>query len=328
MAARAGVSIMSVSRAMRGVEGVSTETRSRILDAAEALRYSPSSVAGALATANSSLVGVSVPTLQDSVFSDIFSAMRSTFERSGMQTVFDTTEYDNAREEAFVERMIAWRAAGIVLSGGHHTPRTRRMLRRANVSVLEIWSWSADPIELCVGLDHEASGYAMGRRLLEMGYQSPAYIGPQPGYDRRAEQRCRGFTRAFVEQGLSLVRQAWVTGKHSFAGGRIGMANLLDKPGPAFDLVYFLNDHMAFGGLEECRARGIKVPDQLGLAAFNGLQINDVLRQPITTSYSPRADIGEQGARMLIGAIKGVAQERSVKLEPTIMMGETTKARW
>lgn len=319
---------MSVSRAMRGVEGVSAATRARILHAADTLRYSPSSVAGALATANSSLVGVSVPTLQDSVFSDIFSAMRSTFERNKMQTVFDTTEYDNEREEAFVERMLAWRGAGIVLAGGHHTPRTRRLLRRANISVLEIWSWSTDPIELCVGIDHEESGYAMGRRLVEMGYRRPSYIGPQPGFDRRAEQRCRGFTRAFEEQGLSLVRQEWVTGKHSFAGGRIGMANMLDKHGPAFDLVYFLNDHMAFGGLEECRARRIDVPGQLGLAAFNGLQINDVLHQPITTSSSPRAEIGEQGARMLIGAIKGVAQPQSVKLEPVIMMGETTKPQW
>ncbi|MEL6751939.1 MAG: LacI family DNA-binding transcriptional regulator, partial [Pseudomonadota bacterium] len=87
------VSIMSVSRAMRGVEGVSAATREKVQRMARQLGYQPSSVAGSLAAANSTLIGISVPTLHDEVFSDIFDAMRAVFTRAGFQTVFDTTDY-------------------------------------------------------------------------------------------------------------------------------------------------------------------------------------------------------------------------------------------
>ena len=80
------------------------------------------------------------------------------------------------------------------------------------------------------------------------------------------------------------------------------------------DVVYFLNDHMAFGGLQECDARSVSVPEHLGVAGFNGLAINDVLNKKLTTSISPRTLMGETGARMLVCRINGVETDESVCL--------------
>ncbi|MEO1397922.1 MAG: LacI family DNA-binding transcriptional regulator [Pseudomonadota bacterium] len=329
VARAAGVSIMTVSRALRGVEGVSAQKRELIVTLAREMRYSPSSLAGSLAAAHSNLIGVSVPTLDDAVFSEIFETMRMFFLRRGFQTVFDTTDYATAREEDWVERMIAWRPAGIVLSGVDHSPRTKRMLLRSGIPTLEIWSYSDNPIDMCVGIDHFAAGLEMGRFLVDLGYRRPAHIGPRAEYDVRAEQRLDGLKAAFGEYECAVEPCIRMDLPLSFEGGRLGMKRLLDaswhseKMCP--DVVCFLNDHMAFGGLIECEARGIDVPQSLGIVGFNGLRLNSVLNRPITTTTTPRAQLGEKAAQLLIAKMSKAATTKTVKLPVTITPGQTTR---
>ncbi|MEM8812007.1 MAG: LacI family DNA-binding transcriptional regulator [Pseudomonadota bacterium] len=88
----AGVSIMSVSRAMRGVDGVSAASRQRILAIARDLGYTPSRVAGSLAGATSNLIGISVPTLFDAVFAEIIEGMRASVLHAGYETIIETSD--------------------------------------------------------------------------------------------------------------------------------------------------------------------------------------------------------------------------------------------
>ena len=319
---------MSVSRAMRGVEGVSPATRARILEVAQDIGYSPSSVAGSLAAANSTLIGISVPTLHDEVFSDLFEAMRAIFNRAGFQTVFDTTEYEQAREGAWVERMMAWRLAGLVLSGADHSEPTRRILRRSPMPVLELWDHTDTPIDMVIGIDHFAAGFHMGRALVERGYTQPAWIGAETGYDSRAEQRLGGFTQAFVQAGHAAPAIFPLPRPHSFEGGQAGARQALN--GKRFeserpDILYCLNDYIAFGALVECEAQGLGVPHDIGIAGFNDLSLNRVLARPITTSRTPRRMMGEEGARMLVGRILGVAPPAPASMPVEIVMGATTR---
>jgi len=154
VAQAAGVSIMSVSRAMRGVEGVSQAKREEILKIARNIGYYPNRVAVSLAASSSNLIGVSVPTLFGTVFSEIYDAMRLSFERAGFATVIDITDYSQEHEEAWVERMIAWHPAGLILSGVAHSEGTKERLLKANIPVLEIWDFATNPIDMCVGVDH------------------------------------------------------------------------------------------------------------------------------------------------------------------------------
>ncbi len=327
VAQEAGVSIMSVSRAMRGVEGVSPTTRARILEVAETLGYSPSSVAGSLAAANSTLIGISVPTLHDEVFSDLFEAMRTIFSRAGFQTVFDTTEYEQAREGAWVERMMAWRLAGLVLSGADHSETTRRVLRRSPMPVLELWDYTQTPIDMVVGIDHFAAGLDMGRALVERGYTRPAWIGAEAGYDSRAEQRLDGFTHAFTDAGNAAPIIIPLPRPHSFEGGQAGARRALERRSEIErpDVLYCLNDYIAFGALVECEAHGLTIPGDIGIAGFNDLSLNRVLPSPITTSRTPRRMMGEEGARMLVGRILGVPAPPPCPMPVDIVMGATTR---
>ena len=325
VAREAGVSIMSVSRVMRGVEGVSAKRRSEILAIAKRLGYAPNRVAGSLAAANSTLIGVSVPTLFEAVFAEIFAGMRDIFSKAGFETVMDTTEYQPDRERRWVSRMVSWHPAGVILSGIDHANRARRQLLDAGIPTLEIWDYSDNPIDLCVGIDHLAAGRAMGRHLVDLGYRRPAYIGIESGWDLRAEARYQGFCEAFSNRGIDTIPDFRIDRRASFESGRQAAQAALSQLPQVPDVLYFLNDHMAFGGLMACEALGLDVPRNIGIAGFNGLNINAVLNKPITTSVTPRALMGATGARMLLAKILGAKTDRSVCMPVELFAGATTR---
>lgn len=322
VARAAGVSIMSVSRAMRGVEGVSEATRDRITGIAAQMGYVPNRLAGSLAQATSSLVCISVPTLFDAVFAEIVAGMRETLLHAGLETIIETSDYDPDREASWVERMITWSPAALVLSGVDHTEDVRERLRSAEITVMELWDVTESPIDLCVGLDHRDAGLQMGQHLIDQGYRNPAYIGITKGRDPRAEKRMQGVADAFGKNGMDLnvIR---TEAAPSFEAGYDGVMRALALPSRP-DVFYFLNDHLAVGGLMACDTAGLEVPGEMGIAGFNGLNINNVLPRRLTTSITPRALMGKTAARMLVAALRGVRTEHKITMPVTIDPGATT----
>ena len=327
IAAAAGVSAMTVSRAMRGIEGVSPAKRDEILRLAKRLGYRPNRNAVALAVANSNLIGISLPILYNDVFAEILDGMRGTFDRAGFETVIDISDYSLEREAAWVERMIDWRPAGVVLTGVLHAPQVRARLLSANIPTLEIWDHTPDPIDLCVGIEHVEAGLILGRHLVRCGYRRPAFVGVRHDRDPRAEKRIQGLDRAFRGAGLAELVVARVDRPASFEAGKLGTLAILDQADPWPDVICYLNDHMAFAGLAACEMRGMAVPRDIGIAGFNGLGINAVLPRPLTTIVTPRLRIGRQGAQNLMARIHKARADRSLALSVELFKGETTCAQ-
>lgn len=327
VAAVAGVSAMTVSRALRGVDGVSERKRAEILRIATRLNYVPNSNARSLAVANSNLIGISLPTFANDVFADILSGMRGTFENAGFSTVIDTTEYRETTELAWVERLLSWRPAAVILTGIDHHPQVRERLRAGRVPTLEIWGHSEDPIDLCVGIDHAAAGELIGSRMVELGYRAPAFVGAPAGRDTRADLRVTGLNRAFAdvaEMPVQELRPA-LDDASAFEVGFAALNALLETDRALPDVVFFLNDHMAFGGLMACERHGLSVPMDMGLVGFNALPMTRVLPVSLTTVRTPRTQMGIMGAQRLLARIHGVTPPRSTALPVQVIEGGTTR---
>ena len=320
-----GLSMMSVSRALRGVEGVSADTREDILRAAKRMGYRPNRNARSLASAHSTLIGISLPTLFSDVFPEILAGMRATFDHAGFDTVIDTTDYSRGREADWVERMLDWNAAGLVLSGVDHAPDLRQRLRDLGIPTLEIWDTTRDPIDISVGVDHYEAGLSLGRYLVGCGYRAPAFIGVPEGRDTRADKRLSGLAAAFDAAAASPMRVLRIDRRAAFEAGCLATEQVLAEPVP--DVICYLNDHMAFGGMATCQRLGIRVPDDIGIAGFNDLEINSVLPLPITTVVTPRLQMGATGARNLVARINGAVVERSIIFATRIRSGGTTRAQ-
>lgn len=318
--------MMTVSRAIRGVDGVSEATRARILSLAEEMGYVPNRMAGSLAAAASNLITISVPTLFDAVFAEIIEGLHGPLRHAGFETIIETSDYDPAREAAWIERMITWSPAAVVICGVDRTASARQRLGGAAIPTLELWDLTPDPIDLCVGIDHHAAGHAMGTHLATLGYRRPAYVGVTAGRDPRAEKRLAGFVQAFAEAGSELCAQYRLEGAASFESGHEGTRLALAAT-PRPDVLYFLNDHLAVGGLMACQAAGVDVPGEMGLAGFNALNITNALPLRLTTSATPRQAMGAKAGRLLVAAIRGVRTERTVALPVELIAGDTTHSQ-
>jgi LacI family transcriptional regulator, gluconate utilization system Gnt-I transcriptional repressor len=324
VAEAAGVSIMTVSRAVRGIEGVSDTKRAEILHCAASLGYRTNRNAASLAAANSTLIGISLPTLFNEVFADILDGMRQIFALAGFDIVLDNSDYDVQREANWVERMLDWHPAAIVLSGIDHQPSVREQLRQAGVPTLEIWDVCDDPIDICVGVDHYESGKNLAKHLLQLGYRRPAFIGVDYMRDARAEKRLLGIQDVFQAAGCNEVRVIRGQKQASFEAGMLATLTLLKSRDARPDCVCYLNDHMAFGGLTTCESHGLNVPRDIGIVGFNNLGINLVLSKALTTMMTPRLLIGSLGAQQLLARIHGAKVDRCRTIATTLVAGMTT----
>ncbi|WP_420010747.1 LacI family DNA-binding transcriptional regulator [Tateyamaria sp.] len=326
IAVAAGVSIMTASRALRGVEGVSEAKRHEILRIARRLKYTPNSSARSLVTMNSDLLGISVPNLFNDVFAEMLAGMRRTFDMAGFSSVVDTTEYSLEVELAWAERLLSWRPAGFILTGTKHHPKLSQTLRRSEIPTLQMWDVTEDPIDVCVGIDHVAAGRLVAERCIALGYRRPGFVGVSEGRDPRAEGRMAGFQAAFAEVSdaapLCLTRS---DDPNSFVAGRDGTAEMLACHQP--DVLFYVTDHQAFGGLSACVAAGLSVPDDIGVIGFNALDLTTVLPTPLTTVRTPRKLIGTTGARHLLARINRIDVPRLVTLPVEFVPGATIRAQ-
>lgn len=324
IALKCGVSAMTVSRALRGTEGVSEVKRQEILATAEELNYVLNSNARSLVKSSSDLVGISFPTLFNDVFADMLEGMRKTFENAGISTVVNTTNYDEATEAKWVSQLLAWRPAGIVLTGVDHAPTLRRKIRATGIPTIEIWDIRDDPIDLCVGVDHYNSGMQLGHYAVNMGYRRPGYVCSPTGLDQRADRRLAGIEQAFhLSENTEPLRKSTEKNRNTFLGGYEGTMALC-KAEQRPDVIFYVNDHFAFGGYSACQELGLSVPDDIGLVGFNGLDINEVIKPRLTTAITPRRRIGEVAAGKLLARLNGIDVPPVTTLPVILEVGETT----
>jgi LacI family gluconate utilization system Gnt-I transcriptional repressor len=323
VAKKANVSIMSVSRALRGVEGVSEKKRAEILRIARQMKYMPNSNARSLVVANSNLIGISLPTFAGEVFAEILNGMRRTFDLAGYSSVIDTTEYRPEAELNWIRRLLSWQPAGIILTGTDHHPETRDLLRSSPIPVLEIWDHTHDPIDICVGINHFNAGQMIGEHVVTLGYRCPAFVGTPHGHDLRADARLAGLRDVFRRALSTDVVVAQTTLGNAFVTGFEGTAHLLSEGKP--DVICYLNDLMAFGGMMQCQKRQFQVPRDIGIVGFNGLDLTSVLPTDLTTVRTPRQRMGVTGARNLLSRINGVPTEKSVLLPLELNAGQSTR---
>lgn len=318
VSAAAGVGMSTVSRVLRNHGSFSAETRKRVMQAVDRLGYVPNRVAGALASAGSNLVGIVIPSLHNIVFPDLLSGVTRAIEPAGYQSVMGVTDYDIEREEALIESMLAWRPAALLLVGLEHTKRTASLLRGSGVRTAELFDTDGKGIDFVVGFSQRHAGELSARHLLSRGYRSIGYVGPTFGTDYRAAKRYEGFRATLIEAGVDIVDQELTPTTSSTEAGRVAMAALLSRRG-SLDAVYFSNDDFAVGGLFHCIAHGIAVPEKLAIMGYNGLDIGRFAPQPLTTILTPRAEVGEIGARTVLEG----GEARTVEVPLLLVEGAT-----
>jgi LacI family gluconate utilization system Gnt-I transcriptional repressor len=299
VAALAGVSTSTVSRALRNPDAVSPVLRARVESAITSLQYVPNSMAGGLAASRTRTVGVIVPSLVNSFFSATIEAMAEGLNADGYQILLGNSGYAAEREEALVNSFLSWSPAAIVLTGQAHSRGTLQRLINAGLPVVEMWELGENPLDTLVGFSHRAVGRAAARHLIDRGRRTLAFAAAALGHDRRAAQRGAGFAEALQESGLPAPVVVTLDERASVQGGGQLVAQLLARH-PEVDGVFFSNDVLMLGGLFECQRQAVRVPDALALIGFGDLDFTACSQPTLTTIRPPRREIGATVAAHLL----------------------------
>ncbi|MEO1563746.1 MAG: LacI family DNA-binding transcriptional regulator [Pseudomonadota bacterium] len=318
----ANVSEMTVSRVLRNKGDTTPATRERVLKAAKDVGYVPNRIAGALSSQRVNLVGLVVPSLSNMIFSEVVMGVTKGLENSELQPVFGVSHYDQETEENVIREMLSWRPSGLIVAGLEHTPDATRAMAAADIPIVEIMDTDGHPTDMNVGISHLQAGHQMGGLFIDRGYTKIGFVGSKMPADFRAQKRLQGFEQALSEAGLAISETEFHDGGSTLKRGRDMTAALLAKKSD-IDSIYYSTDMLAAGGLLHCLEKDIAVPDDLGLAGFNGLELLDGLPKRITTTNANRFETGRLAAMQVLAALNGTPGKRIIALDASIDLGET-----
>ena len=323
-----GVSEMTVSRVLRNKGDVSAATRQKVQDAAKSLGYVPNKIAGALASQRVNLVAVIIPSLGNMVFPEVLSGISEVLEDTVLQPVVGVTDYLPEKEEKVLFEMLSWRPSGVIIAGLEHSEASRAMLQQSGIPVVEIMDVDGDPVDACVGISHRRAGRIMAEEIIAAGYKRIGFMGTKMSLDHRARKRFEGFTRTLAQSGVEIADQEFYSGGSALAKGREMTAKMIERT-PDLDFLYFSNDMIGAGGLLYLLEKGIDVPGQIGLAAFNGVELLDGLPIQLATMDACRREIGAKAAQIIADYHEGADQEEGqlVTLSPKLALGDTLRRR-
>ncbi|MBN2741824.1 MAG: LacI family DNA-binding transcriptional regulator [Rhodobacteraceae bacterium] len=322
-----GVSEMTVSRVLRNRGDVSDATREKVLKAAKTLGYVPNKIAGALASQRVNLVAVIIPSLSNLVFPKVLSNISDELEDTGLQPVVGVTNYSPEKEEQVLYEMLSWRPSGVIIAGLEHTDAARAMLLNTDIPVVEIMDVDGEGIDSVVGISHRRAGLHMAEAIIAAGYRQIGFIGTKMPEDHRARKRFEGFKEGLAKAGIALADTEFYSGGSALAKGR-EMTEALLKRNSNLDFIYYSNDMVGAGGLLYCRDQGLDVPDQIGLAGFNGLDLLDGFSQRLATMDACRGKIGRKAAQIVAERSQGGQTDGEViEMEPVLQLGDTIRKR-
>lgn len=297
----AGVSAITISRALNTPDLVSRDTLKQVREAVERIGYVPNLLAGGLASSKSRLVAALVPTIAGPVFLETIQALTEALAESGYQLMLGQSGYSGSREDALLDAIIGRRPDGIVLTGVMHSEEGRRRLLASGIPVVETWDLTPNPIDMLVGFSHEKVGEAVFDYLHQHGIRYPAILTAD---DHRAGLRHRSFVKAASEAWISEVPTHVVSAPTTLKNGRAGLAELL-KQGHRVDAVFCSSDLLALGVLIEAQARGMQVPKELSVIGFGDLNFAADTHPALTTVRIDGTRIGRQAARFVVDRAAG-----------------------
>lgn len=322
VAQQAGVSIATASRVMNTPDMVREPTRSRVLEAAKALKYRPNRHAQSLVGGVSRVIGVIVSNVANPFFADILQALERRATEHDYELVLESTDYRPARLEAALNRMLGRRLAGIAVAASEADAGVIERLAAAErpAAILDDSGASDDSVTRIAMRYDDAMRRAV-EYLHSLGHRRMGFVSHHGSLDplRERESGFETTVRSFPG-----VEYSVAAGSDSPSGGRQALRSMLDS-GFKPTAVLAVNDFMAVGALRELRKAGLEVPRDVSLIGFDNIELSEYLTPALTTVNVPRRRIGEIMFDALINDPKtneGIG--RRIQLEPELVLRDST----
>ena len=309
VAQAAGVSVATVSRAIRGLPNVAISTRRHVVAVAERMGYTADPAASRLAAGTTKTITVVIPNLSGWYFSTVVAGAEAVCAEAGYDVlvVGVGSRKDLSRilsEQYHLER----RTDGLVVIDVIVAPDQAESITRRGVALTSVGSRTAG--HPSIRIDNELVGRLAAEHLIGLGHRRCGIIGAQKDNPLSFEVpalRRRGFVRGLADHGLTFTDDLLEGGNFGVDGGQEAMAALLDHDEPP-TAVFSMSDEMAFGAIMELNLRGLVPGRDVSIIGVDDHEFSRVVA--LTTIRQSVASHGAAAARLLIAAMRHTDDQR------------------
>ena len=318
IAREADVSMMTVSRAINNKEGLSEETRARILQIVNRLGYRPNTIARGLVTKRTATLGLVVPDNANPFFSELARGVEHTAYTEGYNVFLCNTEEDKDRELTVLQSLSEKLVDGVIVCSSRLPDDALEDALSFYDAKILINRFLQNQSSACLCIDDINGGRMAVNHLIDSGHKAIGFIaGPTNSFS--GQQRFKGYKSA-LENTRIPYNPDWV--KHCLPMVKAGFAatrELLSQ-NKEITALFCYNDLVAVGALKACAELGHKVPDDIAIVGFDDIMLASLVTPSLTTCRVPRYEMGVQAAKMLLEQVNGQMIRNNELSEPELII--------
>jgi LacI family transcriptional regulator len=306
VAALAGVSVATASKALNGRDNVHPATRKKVMEAATRISFTPNTLAQGLLAGQSGTVGLLTNDLVGRFSIPILTGAEDAFGTGKMSVLLSDARGDSIRESYHLQALLGRRVDGLIVVGNNTDPRPS-LGHDLPVPVVYAYGPSDDPRDHSIVPDNIGAAAILTKHLLDTGRTRIAHITGEVGY-LAARDRVQGVVETLATAGLELLGGEAVYGAWSEMWGRAATAAIVSRF-PDVDAIICGSDQIARGSLDTLRELGISVPQKVAVAGFDNWEVLATGSRPQLTTVDMDLELlGRAAAQRLFAAIDGAEQ--------------------
>ncbi|NUU05234.1 LacI family DNA-binding transcriptional regulator [Leifsonia sp. C5G2] len=304
VARMAGVSKGTASKALNDKSDVRSETRLRVLEAAEALSFRPSAIARNLTSGRTGTVGILTNDLDGRFVLPILAGAEDALGAGEISVLLCDARGDAIREQRHLKTLLERRIDGLIVVGGARTEPRPTLGRDLPIPVVYAYAPSSSPDDLSLVSDNRLGGRVAAEHLWEIGRRRIAYIGGDASFVASRERE-EGARAALADLGGELIADGALYGDWTERWGR-AMASRLLQSNPEIDAIIAASDGLARAALDVLRDQGRRVPEDVAVVGYDNWSIIVQNTRPELTSIDMELEaMGRLAASRLFGALSG-----------------------
>lgn len=323
VAAEAGVSIATVSRAFNEPERVRDEVRTKILNVAQRLGYVPNSSAKALRLQRTYMVGAIIPTLDHAIYAKLVNSFQARLSEFGYTVVVLSVGFDNTNIGDGVKRIVQRGAEALMVVGSIKDVSLKAFLEANQTPIVQTYSYTHDINEPCVGFDNAAAIQKIVQYVISLGHRDIALIAGRAKGNDRQESRINAFKDTLNKAGLS--PGPVFERPYALSEGASAMHEILDRH-KNITATICGSDILAFGSIAACQSRGVEIPRDMSITGFDDLDFAGLLRPSLTTVAIAADEMGTTAAERLVSALEEKQPVTPQLFETNLVIRNSTAA--
>ncbi|MDO4164244.1 MAG: LacI family DNA-binding transcriptional regulator [Bacteroides sp.] len=321
------VSTATVSRALSGDKNIRSETRDKVLEAAQLLGYKSNPVGKNLQSGRTNTVGVIIPEIVTPFFLRIVEGIQDVLYAKGLKVIIAQSGEDPVRERENLQMLDRFMVDGIIIGLAHKDKNRDEYLRLMNEGIpMVFYDRKPSGIDVTqVLVDDYMKTFFLIEHLIRSGRKKIAHV-KAPSYMYSSAERLRGYKDALAKFKLPF-EESWVVecsgmgyedGKNAF--------RVLQERGVGFDAIFAFTDTVAIGGMNYLHRQGIRIPEDVAVASFSGTEISEIVHPSLTTVEQPRFKMGQACAELILEKIKDPSTPiRTIVMDAELKYRESTE---